>query len=136
MAKRPRVVADDEPLTSNPFAGLLPDLGTEPGEAAAAEPMAAEPVHSSPADAGEPGRLDLGKRLVVRRQKKGQGGKVVTHVQGLPVEQLDSLVTRVKRELGCSGRIDSGVLVVGTGDHARVSAWLGKLGATRVALGN
>ncbi|PRQ06797.1 hypothetical protein [Enhygromyxa salina] len=124
-------VSDAAPLTSSPFAGLaalLPDAPAAPVEASQPEPPAAtaEPAGSSLATA----------RLIVRRQKKGQGGKTVTFVEGLGPAQLTELLPRLKRELGCGARIDEALLIAGTADHARVATWLRKAGATQVTLGN
>jgi translation initiation factor 1 len=124
MAKRPKVTTDASPLTSNPFASLLPE-----GEALPAEPAEpAEPIMTEPAE--------LDGRLIVRRQKKGQGGKTVTCVEGLSEAALEALLPRLKRDLGCSGRVDGSMLVAGTGDHHRVAKWLRAAGAPKVLLGN
>ncbi|PRP90780.1 translation initiation factor Sui1 [Enhygromyxa salina] len=129
MAKRPKITADTAPLTSNPFAGLsalIPD-------APAGEP-APSPIDEAPSEPSV--TPDLSGRLVVRRQKRGQGGKTVTCVEGLDPDLIPALLTRLKRELGCSGRVDGAVLVAGTGDHGRVASWLRAAGAARVVLGN
>lgn len=137
-SKPEKVEPDVGPLTSNPFAALglgnLPDAPTadEPAGPSAA-PSAAPPAAPPALD---PTHGDLAGRLVVRRQKKGQGGKTVTCVEGLPAARAVELLPRIKRSLGCSGRMDGSTLVVGTGDHARVAAWLGDEGATKVVLGN
>lgn len=127
--QQPKLVSDAAPLTSNPFAGLaalLPDVPA--GPVVEVEPTPArEPSPPGPA---------LGGRLIVRRQKKGQGGKTVTCVEGLDAGQIPELLVRLKRDLGCSGRVDEAVLIAGTADHARVAAWLRKAGATQVTLGN
>ena len=126
MAKRPKVTTDASPLTSNPFASLLGE-----GEALPDAPAPAEPA---PVAAKAP--ADLRGRLIVRRQKKGQGGKTVTCIEGLPPASLQELLARLRRELGCSGRSDGPMLVAGTGDHKRVAKWLRQLGAANVVLGN
>jgi translation initiation factor 1 len=128
-SKQPaKLVSDAAPLTSNPFAGLaalLPDVPAGPIAAAQPEPAAA------PEPAGS-----LAGRLIVRRQKKGHGGKTVTCIEGLDAASITELLPRLKRELGCSARVDAAVLVAGTADHARVATWLRKAGATQVTLGN
>ncbi len=127
-SKRTKIESDGMPLTSNPFASLkleeVPD-GREVADAAA--PVARQARVDTAA---------LGERLVVRRQKRGQGGKTVTCVQGLHESVREGLLERVKRELGCSGRLEDTVLVAGTGDHRRVAAWLRTVGAANVTVGN
>jgi translation initiation factor 1 len=131
MRKPPRVRADPTPLRSNPFSALLPEIGELPEG-----PPQHETNETPPERAPVAGAAELDRRLVVRRQKKGQGGKTVTCVEGLGAASLRDLAPRIKRELGCGARVDGNVLVVGTGEHARVAAWLREAGATRVVLGN
>ena len=125
-----KIVSDAAPLTSNPFAGLatlLPQAPAAPPPATSAtqpEPPPPEPTAS------------LSGRLIVRRQKKGQGGKTVTCIDGLDPALLAKLLPQLKRDLGCSARIKEAVLVAGTADHTRVANWLRKAGATQVVLGN
>lgn len=133
MAKRPKIVADEAPLSFNPFAALGTPSAPETTEATGAT-EAPEPPASSELDTSAE-LAELRARLVVRRQKKGQGGKTVTCVEGLPAALRDALLPQIKRELGCSGRIEGEVVIAGTSDHARVADWLRRAGA-RVKLGN
>ena len=52
-------------------------------------------------------------KVVLRRERKGRGGKTVTTVQGVTgdTKALTDLVRTLKRQLGCGGRVDNGVLV-------------------------
>jgi translation initiation factor 1 (eIF-1/SUI1) len=126
--KRTKITGDNAALSTNPFAAALGDLAGPPETET--EPSAAEPEPDDPAP------LDLGRRAIVRRQSKGQGGKTVTCVEGLPDDTASEFVALIKQELGCSGRIRDGVLILGTRDHARVAAWLRDAGVPRVTLGN
>jgi translation initiation factor 1 len=128
MSKRPRVTPDATPLRSSPFASILPALADVPD--GPPPPLEPEPAPTPKSTA------DLRGRLVVRRQKRGQGGKTVTCVEGLPSELAPEMLARLKQDLGCNGRIDDAILVAGTSDHARVAKWLRDAGATRVVLGN
>lgn len=129
--KRTKITGDNDALSTNPFAAALGDLagppetGPEPNASTSPQPEA-EP----------PETLDLGQRAIVRRQSKGQGGKTVTCVEGLAPDTASAFVGRIKRELGCSGRIRDGVLILGTRDHTRVAAWIRDAGVPRVTLGN
>ena len=127
--KRREYQADDTPLSSNPFAALAGALGGERSGGGSAPP---EPETAVPEDAPPP----LPRRLVVRRQKKGQGGKTATFVEGLSAAHIELLLPALKRELGCSGRARDEALVLGTKDHARVAAWLREAGVSEVVLGN
>lgn len=127
--KRTKITGDNDALSTNPFAAALGDLAGPPKT----EPEPAAPPEPEP---DTPATLDLGRRAIVRRQSKGQGGKTVTCVEGLPPDTASEFVARIKRELGCSGRIRDGVLILGTRDHARVGAWLRDAGVPRVTLGN
>lgn len=127
--KRTKITGDNDALSTNPFAAALGDLAGLPKT----EP---EPVAPPEPEPDAPAPLDLGRRAIVRRQSKGQGGKTVTCVEGLPEDTASEFVARIKRELGCSGRIRDGVLILGTRDHARVGAWLRDAGVPRVTLGN
>jgi translation initiation factor 1 len=129
-----KLVSDAAPLTSNPFAGLAALLPNAPaGPEPAADPT--PPITDAAAEPS-PARGGLAGRLIVRRQKKGQGGKTVTCIEGLDPPLIPELLTRLKRDLGCSGRLDSAVLIAGTADHQRVATWLRKAGATQVVIGN
>lgn len=130
--KRTKITGDDSALSSNPFAGAFGGLtNLADGPAPAVDP----PTAPAAADSSPPA-LDLGRRAIVRRQSKGQGGKTVSCVEGLPPSTAEAFMPQLKRELGCSGRIDDDVLILGTRDHARVANWLRDAGVPRVVMGN
>ena len=135
MAKRRKIEADASPLTSNPFAALaerFPDAPAGDSPAPAEQPG----PQREPDEPADTGASPFPARLVVRKQKKGHGGKTATYVEGLDPAQLPELLRRLKRELGCSGRVDADTLVLGTSDHRRVAQWFEREGAERVVLGN
>lgn len=126
MAKRDKIAPDPTPLSDNPFAALALTLPEGPASVADPDvPGSADPVG-----------LAFGARLVVRRQKKGQGGKAATFIEGLPAPTRECLCAQVKRALGCAARLEGAALVVGTAEHRRVARWLEELGAPVVVLGN
>jgi translation initiation factor 1 len=93
-----------------------------------------------PAAARDPGVPDLGRcgKVVVRRERKGHGGKTATIVAGidLPARDLERLARALRRALGCGAGVDGDRLVV-QGDQApRVQSWLAAQGARRIVLGN
>jgi translation initiation factor 1 len=72
-------------------------------------------------------RAPAGDGIVrVSRESKGRGGKTVTLVRGLLLDEpaLAALGKRLRSACGCGGTVKDGVLEV-QGDHAeRVIAWL------------
>jgi translation initiation factor 1 len=111
----------------------LGDLLKAKGLAASApEPSAAaKPTVPSPAEAG------LGGRLVLRRSKKGRGGKTATTIEGVTgtPAALDALASRLKKGLGCGAGVEDGVIVVQGDQGDRVEALLRSWGAERIIRG-
>lgn len=122
-----RAAGGDEPPPDNPFAALramrdrLP-AGPAPS-AASAEPAAHE--------------TDGPARLVVRRERKGHGGKTATRVQGLDCDaaQRSALCKDVKRALGCGARWDADDLLMQGDLLDRAAKWFEARGH-RVVRGN
>ena len=117
--------------------GTLGDVLTRQGMWSAPAPPPKAPAPAAPRDPGLP---DLGRcgKLVVRRERKGHGGKTATIVAGigLPARDLERLARALRHALGCGASVDGDRLVV-QGDQApRVQAWLVAQGARRIALGN
>lgn len=114
---------------ASPFAALA-DLreALPPGEAEAStddDAKAGEPsAAAAPAFAG---------KLVVRKERKGHGGKTVTVVQGLPDD--DALLAELKRALGTGARREGDDVVVQGDVCERVRDWLVARGAKRVVVG-
>ena len=114
---------------------LLPTGGvptTALGESLRAKGFAASP------DDAEPAGLASQGKLVVRREKKGRGGKTVTVLSGLTLgpPALQALAREMKKALGC-GAILEGATIVLQGDIApRVQSWLQQHGAKQVVVGN
>ncbi|MFV0416001.1 MAG: translation initiation factor [Chthoniobacterales bacterium] len=87
----------NEALTVSPFAGL--NLGDLP-------PGPAEPVSVDLPDDKNSGPARLG-RLVLRREKSGRGGKVVTVIDEFPEifseKELMGFLKHARRSCGCGG---------------------------------
>jgi translation initiation factor 1 len=75
---------------------------------------------------------------VLRRERKGHGGKTVTVVEGfrLPPSALEKIARELKRALGCGATIDAGRIVVQGVVGARIEPWLLARGARKVVIGN
>ena len=127
MSKKPL------PPASGPGA-TLGDLLREKG--VPVERSAPPPAPQAPAV--EP--LDFGgaTKIVLRREKKGRGGKTATVVEGvkLPPSGLERIARDLKRALGCGATIENGTIVVQGDMSARIAPWLAARGAKRVVVGN
>lgn len=97
----------------------------------------AEPPAPTPA---KPAGIDLStaNKIVVRRERKGRGGKTATIVAGLAMKpkQLDAFAKDLKRALGCAATVDGDTIVLGGDLTTRVAAWLQQHGAKRIVIGN
>jgi translation initiation factor 1 len=117
-------------LTHNPFAALrasTPKDASSPAPERAAEPPPPAPAAPTPA-----------ATLVVRREKKGRGGKTVTRVSGLAPDAsaLADLARDMKRALGCGATVDGADILLQGALTERASAWLRERLGARVTLGN
>jgi len=114
------------------FAGLAGKLGAPPpaaGPAAAAPPARPEPPAPPPPKPGP-------ARAVVRMERSGRGGKVVTVVEklGLPPRELERWLGDLKRSLGCGGVLEGDALVLQGDNRDRVGALLEARGVRRVTV--
>jgi len=129
-SRKSKITADASPLVSNPFAGLTLSCpqGADPGP---------DPEPPVPVETKSEAPTDLS--VLIRRQRKGQGGKTVIYVEGLSAASLQEILPKIKKNLGCGARIEAGpeaaLLVVGTKDLHSVERWMRSAGA-KVKLGN
>ncbi len=114
--------------------GSLGDLLAKQGLKVSDAPPAPPPTPP------EPGDVDLTAcgKLVLRRERKGRGGKTATVVAGLGLKPkpLEQLAKELRRALGCGATVDGDTIVVQGDLTQRVAAWLGAHGAKRVVIGN
>ena len=77
-------------------------------------------------------------KLVVRRERKGHGGKTATRVEGLSgsTRELEEAVREVKRALGCGASLDGRDVVVQGDQGERLLAFLAERGARKVVVGS
>jgi translation initiation factor 1 len=83
--------------------------------------------------------IDLAKsgKIVVRRERKGRGGKTVTLVSGIerPPAELERIAKEMRKALGCGSTMEAGAIVLQGDIVPRAQAWLQSHGATRIVLG-
>jgi translation initiation factor 1 len=121
------------PLSHNPFAALgeLAALQNLP-PAPAAAPVASTPTASSAPTPPAPRKMR--GRLILRREKKDRGGKVVVvisgfnEVPGSSAVMIGDLAKELKGKLGCGGTFDRQEIVLQGDRAAQVTALLEQLG--------
>ena len=100
-------------------------------------PAPPTPAPAPPAaDAG----VDLARagKLVVRRERKGHGGKTVTVVEGLalPAARLEAVAKAMRKALGCGSWLEGGRIVLQGDRPDAAAAWLARHGAKQITRGN
>lgn len=133
MAKK-KPTTDEAPLKHNPFAALAPATQTQAADRAALT-KPSRSVEQAPVEQPADERWGSGK-LVLRREKKGRGGKTVTRVEGIRKGQLKSVAAEMKRALGCGAKVDGDAILLLGSLVDRAGDWLTSQGAPRVVKGN
>jgi translation initiation factor 1 len=135
MAKPKRPLTETGPTDWPSLGDALRARGVHVGEAADQSPPPEPPSTIRP---GAQLRLSGIKKIVVRRERKGHGGKTVTVIDGvtLPAAELETIVGLLRKALGCGGWIDGGRVVLQGDAAAGAAAWLQANGAARVVVGN
>jgi len=127
---KPKPTPDAGPsLGGGRLASLLAAKGLVSGDRA---PEAAPAP--APAGGGEPRFAAMGK-LVVRRERKGRGGKTVTVLEGLPPDDAAQVARELRKTLGCGVGVEDGVLILQGDQTERAATWLEGRGARRVVRG-
>jgi translation initiation factor 1 len=119
-------------------------LGTSLADALAARgvPVSQPTPAASPTSATPPapGDIDLSRatKVVLRRERKGRGGKTATVIEGLSLRprHLDRAARDLKRALGCGATVEDDTIVLQGDLAARVTPWLTARGAKKVVVGN
>ena len=97
------------------------------------------PAVAAAAVAVDPVAALLARKVVVRRERKGRGGKTVTVVQlpdGAEAAALDALARELRKALGTAAQREECAVAV-QGDIAdRVAEWLKARGAGRIVRGD
>lgn len=122
MGKKKPPAPKDE-VRNNPFAALAPASASLPKQEKKPEPV---PSASNP----------FAGKLVLRREKKGRGGKTVTRLSGVAPDALDELAKQMKKGLGCGALVEGDDIVLLGSLVDRAAEWLEKQGAPKVVRGN
>jgi translation initiation factor 1 (eIF-1/SUI1) len=118
---------------ARPFEGLA-ELGVRlrVGPASRSD-LPAEDSTCSPTDP-----VARASRLVVRRERKGHGGKTATRIEGLTAssDELHTLAGEIRRAFGCGAAVDDGDIVVQGEQSDRLVVFLGARGARKIVRGS
>ncbi len=103
-----------------------------------AGPSASATVAPRDAVAEKSNAYTRASKLVVRRERKGHGGKTVTRIEGLSgnANELDAIAKDLKRALGCGATVEAQDVLVQGDQCERVVTLLQARGATKVVLGS
>lgn len=124
--------SEDAPK-NNPFASLL---GATPAAAPAPRQEPPGTGGGAPTPSEAPAAKRFPDKLVVRREKKGRGGKTVTRISGIPADLLPELQKTMKKALGCGATVEGDDLLLLGALVDRAAAYLEGQGARRVVRAN
>lgn len=84
------------------------------------------------------GVVSRATKLVVRKEKKGRGGKTVTRVDGLTGDPsaLAAVARALAKALGSGATLEEGSILVQGAQSPRVAEWLRARGARQVVIGD
>ena len=125
-----------------PLPGLAALRDRLPAAATAAPPAAATPPPAAAPDPSAESRPSSiyarGSRVVVRRERKGHGGKTATRIEGIvgSARELAAALRDIKRALGCGAALDGGDIIVQGAPGERLVAFLEARGARKVTVGS
>jgi translation initiation factor 1 len=116
--------------------GRLGDLLRGQGLTVQDTPAPAAPTPAT----SETEKIDFGgaTKIVLRREKKGRGGKTATVVEGIkrPPSALERIARDLRKLLGCGASVEGNTIVVQGDMAARIEPWLVARGAKKVVIGN
>ena len=75
-------------------------------------------------------------KLVLRRERKGRGGKTVTCLSGVEPVRREEIAKQMKKALGCGATLEGDEIVLLGSLVDRAADWLEAQGATQVVRGN
>ena len=103
---------------------------------APSEPETAASLEPPPAPTNE--ALSSLPKLVLRRERKGRGGKTVTVVSGFgdAHTNLKPLARELGKALGCGASVESDTLVIQGDQVERAAAWFTTKGVAKIVRGS
>lgn len=128
-----RVEVQDE-MSHNPFAAAFGGLDRSEQDSKESDATSTE---SAPSETSETS-YRFAAKVVLRREKKGRGGKTVTRVEGIEAQApgLEALARTLGKALGARAFVEDGQLLI-SGDQCQSAAkWLTKAGAPKIVVGN
>lgn len=139
MAKKKERI-DKSQTGEGPFNNALAGLATLRDQMGPADKEAPErpPPPESPRSVSDVSGLPLAQvgRLIVRKERKGRGGKTVTRIEGLPQEEQASWARTMAKALGCGASVEDGCVFLQGSQSRRAAEWLRGQGARRVTVGD
>lgn len=139
MGKRKPREPQTEPAPAAPFNPAFAGLEAFRAKLGSSE----EPeMETLPTPEGEPDSepsLKASGKLVVRKERKGRGGKTVTRIDGFPAESIDSLnelARTLAKALGCGASVEDGAILLQGSQSQRTAEWLRGAGFKRVIVGD
>lgn len=116
---------------ANPFAGLAELRGVLP-----VGPAPEPPARGQPSVPKDP--VARAAKLVLRRERKGHGGKLATRIEGLTSseEESRSIAVEIRRAFGCGAAIDGDDIVVQGDQVDRLVVFLEGRGAKKIVVGS
>jgi translation initiation factor 1 len=121
------------PLTQS-LSGLAALRAQLPPGAAVHSPQ----VTGSTASASEADPIARANKVVLRRERKGHGGKTATRIEGLSGshDEVQATLRELKGALGCGATIDGDDILVQGDQVDRVVALLQSRGVKKIVVGN
>lgn len=140
-ARRSQPESEPQPgpsLRHNPFAALKGASAGSSLENAAPAPMHEPEREKRAKPVGAQPKPVVHAAIVVRREKKGRGGKAVTLAEGagLAGHDLEALARELAKSLGAGARVEDGAIVVQGEQTDRLVAQLEQRGFHGIVRGN
>ncbi len=133
MKKRKKIDPLDPGILHNPFLKISGELGL----IRSVEVTLDDDSNKKSSQIDFSTTIEVIERVILRKEKKGRGGKTVTVLEIRPSDKVDLSVLskRIKNAIGCGGKIE-GTLIVLQGDIAgRVEEWFKSQGVPRITRG-
>lgn len=135
--KKERISLDEggKGFSHNPFAQLLKKSDDSVTDEVERSPVVEDEAtkEASP----DVAKLSDLPKVVLRRERKGRGGKTVTLIEGaegFDELALDELARQVRKGLGCGASVEEGKIVVQGDQRERLESWLQGKGVKKIVL--